>query len=733
VFQLEKCIDDQLLEVVGSTPTLIFPEAEDPRIVSAASGLIMHAKVVLVRRRADVERAIDAGEVDLKVSRRRFMQSVACVWPEDEPALVEEMARSLVEKSAGRSWEMSLDEARAQAVNPVFFAILAVRLGCADAVLGGVVHSSRDFFRPCLRLLEKDGVVYEMGLFALPDSHPEGLFRENLVMFADVALNPEPDPESLAEIAVGACTTLRNIVPVSLLPEVNGALLSYSTRGSGAGPSVDRVRRAEPIINRRLAQLAEENPLYRTIHVATELQIGCAISKEAARTKLRGAADENPAMGAANVLIAPNLDTGNLLYHIYDTRFPDARPVLIIGGLRNQALDFSRGSRVEDVEIGAKALILRMYRSGRFSGTPDDRFFPRYRILTINPTRAYTEVGLWLGRDLWARERLAHPASVLAKEPMDQLEERLAAVEEFLARHDVSAASMAAVVARGGLLAPVESGTYSVTGAMIEELEAGKYGTHVVNLAAILARRVAGEDHQGVWAVDPAVVDELDDASRLTGLKGVPRDAIWHALSQKFVAKHYAVQRGREYEDLNLLVAHIGAGVSVGAHRRGRCVQVNNALCEGPMGLERAGGMPSLAVVDLCFSGRSRDEVVRLLTREAGLRSHLGTADIVEMRRRALEGDGYARLVLTAFAEQVAGQIASLAPKLKGEPIDQIILTGELTTCRWLLDELRAMLFALGVGITVYPGDLELDALRDGALRLLRGIEGVSDYPPIGA
>lgn len=728
MFPLEHCIEEQLREIKGSLPTLIFPEACDPRILSAASGLIQHAKIVLVCHREDVEGAVERGAIDLKVSARRFLQSIECVWPPDEPELLDEFARELVEKSAGRSWEVSYQEALELVRGEVYFSILAVRRGYADAVLGGVVNSSRDFFRPCLRILERDGVVYEMGLFALPDSHAPGLFEENLVMFADVALNPEPDAEALSEIAVGACATMRNIIPRSILPQVNGALLSYSTRGSGAGSSVDRIRKAEILIDEKLAALRAESPAYEEIHIATELQIGCAISKEAARTKLGTRADANPAVGAANVLIAPNLDTGNLLYHIYDTRFPDARPVLVIGGLRNQALDFSRGSRVEDIEIGAKALMLRMCRSGRYAGTPNDRFFPRFEILTINPTRDYTEVGIWHGRDIGHRERIVHSADEIASEPMEQLPARLEAVRDFLERHGADGAKMEAVVGRGGLLAPLGSGTYRVSPRMLEELGSGEYGDHVVNLGAILAREVAGDGHGKVWVVDPAVVDELDDRSRLSGLKGVERDATWHALSQKAVAKQFALQHGEEYEDLNLIVAHVGGGVSIGAHRAGRCVQVNNALFEGPISLERAGAIGSSDVIDLCYSGLGREEVVRRLTREAGMRSYLGTTDFDEMVDRARGGDPDASLVIDAFAEQVASHIAALVPKFDGGPIDQVILTGELTTSRWLVDRIEGLLARVGFEFTVYPGDLELDALRDGALRVLRGVEDARDY-----
>jgi butyrate kinase len=604
-------------------------------------------------------------------------------------------------------------------------------LGYADAVLGGVTHSSRDFFRPCLRLLEREGTVYEMGLFALPDSHDSALFDENLVMFADVALNPEPDAERLADIAVGACVTMRHLIPQEHVPAVNGAILSYSTRGSGTGPSVDRIRRAEPLIEERLKQLCCGDPLYESINIATELQVSCAISKDAARTKLGEAADLNPAVGASNVLIAPSLDTGNLLYHIYNTRYPDARSVLIIGGLKNQALDFSRGSVAEDIAIGAKALVLRMHRSGRFTRTLRDRFFPRYRILTINPGATYTEIGLWEGREFVDRERYEHDPAELADDPIEQKPLRLAAIEQFLARNRISGSDLESVVGRGGLLLPVESGTFRVDDAMIEHLAAGCSGKHAANLGAILAREVAGADQPHVFVIDPVVVDEIDETARITGLAESEQEATWHALVQKYVAKTHAVSHGREYEDLNLIVACLGRGISIGAHRLGRCVRVRNALFDGPMSPERAGSLPGMDLIELCYSGLTREEVVRKLTREGGLLSYLDTADFREVERRIEAGDALADVVFRAMAEQIAAEIAASVPKFEGATVDALILTGNLTRSELLVARLRELLAAIPLDVVVYPGNLELEALRDGALRVLRGIEPVKDYRPL--
>lgn len=730
MFPLEKSIEEQLREFTGPLPTIIFPEADDPRVIAAASRLVQFAKVVLVRRKADLARDLDELDIPLKVSKRRFNQTVRCIHPDETPKLCEEFAAALQEKSKGRSWEVDIEKARELVKDPVYFAIMSVRLGYADAVLGGVTHSSRDFFKPCLRLLERSGTVYEMGLFALPDAHDGGFFKENLVMFADVALNEEPSPERLADIAVGACKTMRDVIPEDVLPEVNAALLSYSTRGSGAGPSVERIRGAEPIIKGRLEALAKDDPRYASINIAAELQVSCAISKQLARTKLGQRADDNPAVGNSNVLIAPSLDTGNLLFHMYSTSYPDAQSVLIIGGLQNQALDFSRSSTVDDIAMGAKALILRMFKSGRYTRTPRDLFFPRFKILTVSPHREHTEIALWEGRDLNSREHLIHDPADLPQRLLDQIPVRLRAVKGFLERHGIEEDELEAVVSRGGLVLPVESGAYRVDDRMLADLTNEVSGRHVINLGTFLINEI-GKECPNVFIIDPAVVDELDEVSRITGLKGTEQEAAWHALGQKAAAKRYAVSHGKEYENLNLIVAFLGAGISIGAHRDGRCVKVKNSLFDGPMGPDRAGALPGGDLIELCFSGLTKEQVVERLTQDGGVKSYVGTANVFEVERRAMEGDRDAKLVLDAMLEQIAAEIASLVPKFNGEPVHQIILTGSMTQSKRMVNQVRGALSLLPIGVTVYPGNLELEALRDGALRVLNDFEALKEYTPL--
>jgi butyrate kinase len=732
MFDIEACLRQQLRESMTTKQTLVFPEADEPRVISACSRLVKFANIVLLGRKEDVAALVDSGAAPLECSRKRFFTVVRFVDVSSDP-LAGHLAERLAALSQGKKWELTLEAAQALLRDPVYYGIMSVREGYADAILGGVTHASRDFFLPCLRILDKQPTVYEMALFALPDDHPDGIYRHNLVMFADVALNPVPTPEALAEIAVGACRTMRDLIPVEDLPEVNGAILSYSTRGSGQGPSVERVRAAEPLIRAKLEALRAERPLYGTINIVTEMQISVALSEKAARTKLGEEYEQLPGAGRANVLIAPNLDTGNLLYHIYSTRYRDAKTVLVIGGLSNQALDFSRSSSAEEVSRGGKALILRRHKSGARSRVVNDHFFPRHRILTVEPLTASTKVALFAGEDLLAQQEYAHDPAVCdaCADLVGQVPFRLEALRRFLAEQSVTVAELRAVVARGGLLRPIESGTYEICDRMLEDLRHPAAYEHVSNLGGILARGLVEGTAVPAYTVDPPVVDELDETSRVTGYPESDQEAAWHALSQKAVAKRFGEQHNREYEDLSLIVAHLGAGISVGSHLGGRCVKVRNALFDGPLGPNRAGSLPGYDLVNLCYSGIPKQELIRRLVKASGLKAYLGTDRLDEIAARIQAGDRQADVVLEAMVEQIASEIASHVPKFKGTPVDQIILTGQLCHSALLCERLRRDLRSLGIRITIYPGDRDLEAMRDGALRVLRGVEEARLYLPL--
>lgn len=735
MFDLEAHLAREIRAAAGPRPTFIFPEAYDPRVLAAASRLLKVANVVLLVRPETVVEVVERSQVALEGNLERLLLRSRCLLPEDDPELLDEFTEALYVLGRGKRWELTREEAASRVRDPVYFAVLAVRQGYADAVIGGVSLTSRDFFQPCLRLLPKRKTVYEMALFALPDRHDLGIYRENLVAFADVAVNPLPSPEALADIAVGAGQIMRDLIPERVLPVINGAIISYSTKGSGGGPSVELIREAERLIPERLAELVAKDPRYATIRIEAELQISVAISETAAREKLKERFALHPGAGRANLLIVPNLDVGNLLFHIYATRFPEARRCLIMGGLMSQAVDLSRNASVPDIVHASLALALRLQRSKGFQRTPQDRFFKRFQILAVNPGRGQTNVVFWDG--VLPKAELVVQHAPLAGEQEGSLaitaqaEARLEEIRAELQARGLVLDGLDAVVGRGGLLRPLEGGTYPVDAAMLEDLRRQVGGEHPSNLGGLLADALARAAGCKAYVVDPVVVDELDPAFRLTGLKGHLREPAWHALAQKAVAKRYADEHGREYRDLRLIVAHLGQGISIGAHVGGRVVAVNHALYEGPMAPERAGGLPSSVVLELARTVPDERECRELLVSRGGLRSHLGGASLAEAEARAAAGDEQARLTLQALLRGIAAEICSRLPWLGGALPDRVLLTGELTRSSLLVAHLTGLLEPLGLKVKVYPGDQEMAALRDGALRVLKGVEKPRCYADV--
>lgn len=726
MYDLHRCLELQLRAIPKPRPTLIMPEADDERMVEAAERLAKYANIVLLTTEdalMSLVRRARLGE-RMRGSEKRFLSRVRCVDAEAEEALREEFAQAYSELGKGKKWAASIEEAREKMRDPVYFSVLATRCGYADMVIGGATHSSRDFLIPCLRLLERQAVVYEMAIFALPgEDDPD----KSLVMFADVALNPVPTAEALARIAIGSCKTLRDMIPVDELLEVNGALLSYSTRGSGEGPSVERVRGAAAMIPAMLADLRRQNEAYETIKISAELQISVAVNLDKARSKLGPNLGDVPAAGKANVLIAPNLDVGNLLYHFSATHYPEAQCLVLIGGLHNRALDFSRSSSATDIVLGAKGLILRFLNSRNYRVTPKDFFFPRYRVLTINPGSTSTKVALFEGegRVFEVTERHDPEALHAFSSVQEQLSLRLDVVHQILDQNDVECGSLHAVVGRGGLVHPLDSGTYRINDDMLGDLEAGTYGEHPSNLGAPIAKALAEKYGGSAFVVDPPVVDELDTVSRITGLPGIERRAAWHALNQKAVAKRFADERGRDYEQLNLIVAHLGGGVSVGAHRRGRCVFVRDALYDGPMTPNRSGTLPQRELVDLCYSGIQKKEVVGMIVGRGGLAAHLGTTDLRELEGQVEDGVSSAAVLFEAMVQQVTMEVSAMVPVFRGNPVDRIIITGGMSHSDRLVEAMRKRLAHVAVPITIMPGEDELEALRDGAFRVL----GLNELP----
>lgn len=353
-----------------------------------------------------------------------------------------------------------------------------------------------------------------------------------------------------------------------------------------------------------------------------------------------------------------------------------------------------------------------------------------YKSLIINPGSTSTKIGVFEDETLLFEETLRHSTEELApySSIVGQKRFRKDLIIAILEKKNFDIKELDVIVGRGGLLKPIPGGTYRVTDELLADLQIGKQGQHASNLGGILAREIGDELGIPSFIVDPVVVDELAPASRLSGVPELPRVSIFHALNQKAVAKRYARESGQKYEDLNLIVVHMGGGVSVGAHKDGKVIDIFNALDgDGAFSPERAGGVPAGALVKLCFSGRySEKEVYRKLVGNGGFNAYLGTNDAREVTVRADNGDEKAALVLEAFWHQVAKNIGSMATVLQGK-VDKIILTGGIAYNKKTCDELQKRCGWIADFI-IYPGEDELLALAQGALRVLNGEEAAMEY-----
>ncbi len=350
--------------------------------------------------------------------------------------------------------------------------------------------------------------------------------------------------------------------------------------------------------------------------------------------------------------------------------------------------------------------------------------------LIINPGSTSTKIGVFEDETLLFEETLRHSTEEIARYAsiVDQKDFRKQIITDLLSEKQFDLRSLDVVVGRGGMLKPIPGGTYAVTEELLQDLIAGRQGQHASNLGGILAKEIG--DSLGIpsYIVDPVVVDELQAVARYSGVPELPRTSVFHALNQKAVAKRYAKEVGKPYESLRLIVVHMGGGVSVGAHIGGKVVDVFNALDgDGAFSPERAGAVPSGALVKMCFSGKyTEKEVYGKLVGKGGFNAYLGTNDMRTVTKMANEGDVHAAEVKEAFLYQVAKDIGSMACVLEGK-VDQIIVTGGIAYGEDVIANLKEKAGWIAP-FTVYPGEDELLALAQGALRVINGEEKAKEY-----
>ena len=359
------------------------------------------------------------------------------------------------------------------------------------------------------------------------------------------------------------------------------------------------------------------------------------------------------------------------------------------------------------------------------------------KILIINPGSTTTKIAVFENKDLVFEHKIDHAQDLDFQEKfskpgnvLDQFEHRVKDIEKILKEKNIT--QLDAVVGRGGMIPPVISGTYQINEKMIDDLTNRPLANHASNLGAPLAKKIAKDFgiEDKAFIVDPVTTDEIEAKHKITGIPEIKRYAGWHALNQKAVCREYAVSIGKKYEDLNLIVAHIGGGASFGAHKKGKTINVTNALAgEGPMSPERSGQIPAQGLIELCFSGKyTKEEILYKILGGGGLFALLGTKDLKDLEIKYPSLDKDKKDVVDEMFAGFSRYICSLIPDFEGEQIDQILLTGGVVRWPLVVESIKKDLAALNIGITVYPGEFELEALRDGAIRVLSGEEKAKEY-----
>ena len=352
-------------------------------------------------------------------------------------------------------------------------------------------------------------------------------------------------------------------------------------------------------------------------------------------------------------------------------------------------------------------------------------------VLAINPGSTSTKIAVFEDTNPLFIQTLRHTKEELEKyeRVTDQFSFRKNLILEQLEDDEINLNSIRVVMGRGGLLKPVESGVFAVNEKMVEDLQSCQYGEHASNLGGLIAYDIAKAlPGAEAYIANPVVVDELNDFARLSGHPKLPRRSIFHALNQKAVARQHAKSILRKYEDLNLIVVHLGGGITVGAHQKGKVVDVNQGLDgDGPFSPERSGTLPVGDLVRLCFNGEyDQKQIMKMIKGEGGLVSYLGTNSAIEVEQRAAAGDKYVKLVYDAMAYQVAKEVGAMSAVLKFD-IDGILITGGIAHDKYFTNQIVSYCYKIAP-VHIIPGEDEMQALALNGIRVISGEAEVKVY-----
>ncbi|MDO8886208.1 butyrate kinase [Candidatus Oleimmundimicrobium sp.] len=350
-------------------------------------------------------------------------------------------------------------------------------------------------------------------------------------------------------------------------------------------------------------------------------------------------------------------------------------------------------------------------------------------ILVINPGSTSTKIAIFNqeGKEIFSRS-ITHSIEELSqfKSLLEQGPVRKKIILDTLKKENIEFNSIKTIIGRGGVLKPLEAGTYEVNNKLINDLKNSPI-EHASNLGGIIAHEIAEKIDVPAYIADPVSVDEFADIARISGLKGIERKSLLHTLNIRANAFRYAREQGKKFEEINLIVAHLGGGISIAPIMKGKIVDVNNANDGGPFSPERSGSLPNKALIHLCYSGKySEKELYKLITNQGGLVSYLGTNDTREVMKKIEQGDNYAKLIFEAMCYQIAKEIGAMAAVLKGK-VEAIILTGGIAHNEILVNKIKERAGWIAP-VVVYPGEEEMKALAQAVIRVINGVEKVKTY-----
>ncbi len=351
-----------------------------------------------------------------------------------------------------------------------------------------------------------------------------------------------------------------------------------------------------------------------------------------------------------------------------------------------------------------------------------------YHILTINPGSTSTKLGVFKNEELLFDVNVNHSPEQLGKynTVWEQYDFRKQEINDTLEKENFDINKIDAVVGRGGLLKPISSGTYAVNDVMLEDARKGVQGHHASNLGCVIAHSIATAQNIPAFIVDPPAVDDLEPLAKFSGNKNFRRSSLFHALNVFAISRLYAKDVNKDFKDLNLIVAHMGGGITVSAIRDGKAINANHGLYEGPFTPERSGSLPLFKLLDEIDNGKTTDEIRKMTVGQGGFVSYFNTNNAIEIEDKAEEGSEEHYTMYEAMAYQVAEEIGKRATNLNGK-VDAIILTGGMAYSK-LLNNLIEKRVSFIADVVRYPGAKELEALASGALRILRGEETPKTY-----